>query len=235
MSANPVLARQLRWAYLGRQPYGPTWALQERLRQGLREGRQSEHLLLLEHSPVYTLGKNAKADDILADPAWLAQHGIEIQPTNRGGKVTYHGPGQLVGYPILDLRPDRCDVRRFVQDLLDVLVATLADFGVSAHRGEEQALIGVWVGEAKIASLGVHLARWITLHGFALNVTTELAHFQGIVACGLPAVKMTSLAELLEPAPPLPEVAARVAFHLARIFARELVATAPHALLAEVA
>lgn len=214
--------RTLTWAYLGRLAYPPAVALQERLGAALKEGSGGEHLLLLEHEPVFTLGRNASQEDIVADEVWRRRHGVSVHESNRGGKVTYHGPGQLVGYPIVDLKPDRRDVRRYVRDLQEVLIRTLADYGVAAVRREGQAHIGVWVEDGKIASIGVHLSRWITSHGFALNVATELEHFGGIVACGLPTVRMVSLASLLGSAPPLPDVAARVAHHFAAVFERRL-------------
>jgi len=215
--------RRLHWGYLGRRPYLPTWELQERLRREVKAGSGEEHLLLLEHDPVFTLGRNAAESDVLAASEWLAARGIEVHETNRGGQVTYHGPGQLVGYPIVDLDPDRRDVRRYVHDLQEVLIRTLADHGVEAGRREEKGFIGVWVGAEKIASIGVHLSRWVTLHGFALNVSTELEHFGGIVACGLAEVRMTSVEKLTGRAPALAEVAARAARHFGEIFERELV------------
>jgi lipoyl(octanoyl) transferase len=168
---------------------------------------------------------------VLAGPEWLRAKGVEVAECDRGGQVTYHGPGQLVGYPIVNLSPDRRDVRRYVRDLQEVLVQTLADFGVMAEGRGEQALIGVWVGEEKIASIGVHLSRWITTHGFALNVSTDLSYFTGIIPCGLHQVRTTSIERLLGMAPPLPEVAASAARHFARIFDRELVVAAPSAVL----
>lgn len=215
--------RPLHWAFLGRVPYAPVVALQERLRDDVRFGRGPEHLLLLEHSPVFTLGRNASESGILASRAWLAERGVEVHHANRGGQVTFHGPGQLVGYPIINLNPDRRDVRRFVGDLQEALVRTLAELGIAARRGEDSARVGVWVGERKIASIGVHLARWISIHGFALNVATDLDFFHGIVACGLPEVTMTSIAELAESAPPVAAVARIAARHLGEIFDRELV------------
>ncbi len=214
--------RTLRWAYLGGVPYAPIAALQEDLREEIHAGAGDEHLLLLEHDPpVYTLGRNASRADVVAGEAWRTAQGIEVHETNRGGQVTYHGPGQLVGYPILDLDPDRRDVRRYVQDIQRVLILTLADFGVEARPREGREHIGVWVGEAKIASIGVHLSRWITIHGFALNVTTDLAVFGGIVACGLPEVRMTSIEQQIGRAVPLEQVARRAAAHLLAIFDRD--------------
>ncbi len=223
--------RRVHWSFLARVPYAPTYALQERLREDVRFGRGPEHLLLLEHSPVFTLGRSASAADVTANAAWLAERGVEVQATNRGGQVTYHGPGQLVGYPILNLDPDRRDVRRYVRDLQEVLIRTLAELGLEARRREGQAYIGLWVGDAKIASIGVHLARWITIHGFALNVATDLGSFDGIVACGLPQVEMTSVEKLLgHRAPPLAEVAAIVARHFSEIYERDLVEVAADSL-----
>lgn len=219
--------RRLAWAFLGRRRWAETYELQERLRREIRAGHGGEHLLLLEHDPVFTLGRGAARDDVVATDAWLAERGVEIHETNRGGQVTYHGPGQLVGYPIIDLDPDRRDVRRYVRDLQEVLIRTLSDFGVEGRRRESKQYIGVWVDEQKIASIGVHLARWITIHGFALNVATDLDHFSGIVACGLPQVRMTSIQRLTGRAVPLPQVAARVAYHAGQVFARDLMAVDP--------
>ena len=209
--------------FLGRLDYRIATDFQHQLRDAVLGGSGDEHLLLLEHPHVYTLGRNASATDILADPEVLRRQGIEVHATNRGGQVTYHGPGQLVGYPIVDLRPDRQDVRRYVRDLQEVLIRTLADFGIAARRREGQAFIGVWVGEQKIASLGVHLKRWVTTHGFALNVTTDLGLFAGIVPCGLPSLPVASIASLTGTQPALAEVAGRCAEHFADVFDRQLV------------
>ena len=225
MSATP--ARPLHWDFLGRFPYAEALAVQHAVRDAVKRGEGPEHLLLLEHPHVYTLGRNADEGDVLAGPEWLRARGVEIAECDRGGQVTYHGPGQLVGYPIVNLSPDRRDIRRYVHDLQEVRGRTLADYGVTAEGREEQSLIGVWVGEEKISSIGVHLSRWITTHGFALNVSTDLSYFAGIIPCGLNQVRMTSVERLLGMAPALPEVAATAARHFARIFDRELVVAAP--------
>ena len=284
--------RELRWCFLGQVPYREAVALQEALRQQLRDaarheaaaaltvpagaappgaankagpasavaapaagagasagarglappaplaldvglprgGGQTEHLLLLEHPHVFTLGRNASAADVLASAEWLAQRGVEVVESDRGGQVTYHGPGQLVGYPILNLAPDRKDVRRYVRDLEEVLVRTLADDGIAAAVRPGAALVGVWVGDEKIAAIGVHLSRWITTHGFALNVATDLSLYAGIVPCGLRQEGVTSIARLLGSAPPLGAVAARLAGHFAEVFGRRLAAAAPSSL-----
>ncbi len=212
--------RELHWTFMGRVPYAPVADLQERLRRRIRFDGGAEHLLLLEHDPVYTVGRNASDDDVVAPRPWLEARGIGVHRTNRGGQVTYHGPGQLVGYPILNLSPDRRDIRRYVRDLQEVLIRTLADFGLTARRREGQDFIGVWLGDQKIASFGVHLSHWITIHGFALNVATDLDDFAGIVACGLPQVRMTSIAAATGKAPSLTEVADRIVYHLSGIFER---------------
>ncbi len=217
-----VVCRRTHWSFLGRVPYGATAALQVELREALRRGEGPERLLLLEHDPVFSLGRNATAADVLWSAEELAEHGVEVQPTDRGGQVTFHGPGQLVGYPILDLNPDRRDIRRYVRDLQEVLVRTLGDFGVAAAGGEGDR-IGVWTGTRKIASIGVHLSRWRTTHGFALNVAPDLALFGGIVACGMPSVEMTSIARECGASPALEEVAARVREHFGAVFERDLV------------
>lgn len=214
--------RTVRWGFLGRVSYLEAEALQERARAAVRAGTGPEHLLLLEHPHVFTLGRNADGADVLASRGWLEAQEVEVHDCDRGGQVTYHGPGQLVGYPVVDLDPDRRDLRRYVRDLQEVLIATLGDFGVAARRREGRDAIGVWVGECKIASLGVHVKRWITTHGFALNVATDLSYFARIVPCGLHGVEMASIATLTGEAPPLVEVAARVARHFARVFDREL-------------
>lgn len=214
--------RRTSWSFLGRVPYAATAALQVEVREALRRGEGPERLLLLEHEPVFSLGRNATVADVLWSASELAEHGVEVQPTDRGGQVTFHGPGQLVGYPILDLNPDRRDIRRYVRDLQEVLVRTLADFGVAATGGEGER-IGVWTGARKIASIGVHLSRWRTTHGFALNVAPDLGLFGGIVACGMPSVEMTSIVRESGRSPTLEEVAARVREHFGAVFERDLV------------
>ncbi len=211
-------ARPLKWAFLGRLSYGEGVALQERVRAAVQAGSEVDHLLMLEHSPVYTLGRSARRDDLLLDDVARQNLGIDVEESDRGGQVTYHGPGQLVGYPILNLNPDRRDVRRYVRHLQTVLVRTLASYGIEGRGGAETAEIGVWVGSAKIASIGIHLSRWVTTHGFALNVATDLAHFDGIVPCGLESVRMTSIALEKGISPGLEDVARVCAREFAAVF-----------------
>lgn len=216
--------RPLAVSWLGSVPYGRALEIQLQAREALRRSAGPERLLLLEHLHVYTLGRNAGAGDVLAPAEWLRARGVEVRECDRGGQVTYHGPGQLVGYPILDLSPDRRDVRRYVRDLEEVLIRTLADYGLTAGRRGGGAMTGVWVEESKVASIGVHISRWLTTHGFALNVTTDLTYFQGIVACGLQGVRMASIESLSGRRPAVCEVAAVAARHFAQVFERVAVA-----------
>jgi lipoyl(octanoyl) transferase len=221
-----MVPRRVEWCFLGRVPYDRAVRWQAEARAALRAGKGPERLLLLEHPPVYTLGRNAAAADIVADRAWLAGHGIDVHESDRGGQATYHGPGQLVGYPIVDLSPDRRDVRRYVRDLCEAIVRTLADLGVAAEA-RPTPFVGVWVGEAKIASIGVHLSRWITTHGFALNLTTDLAHFGGLVPCGVPGLALTSVERLTGARHDVAAVGELFVGHFAAVFDRRLESGAP--------
>ena len=178
---------------LGLVPYGEALKLQRDLVEDRRAGRIPDLLVLLQHPPVITLGVKGDGGraNVLASPQRLAELGIDVSETGRGGDVTYHGPGQIVGYPILDLKPDRCDVHRYVRDLEDVMIRVCADYGVNA--GRIAGLTGAWVGTEKIGAIGVRISRWITSHGFAFNVTTNLADFQLIVPCGISDRGVTSL------------------------------------------
>jgi lipoyl(octanoyl) transferase len=206
--------------FLGRVGYAEATALQESLARGLKDGVEGEHLLLLEHPPVITLGRNARREDVLFDAARLGAPGMSVERTNRGGQVTYHGPGQLVGYPILNLSPDRRDVGRYLRDLEEVLIRTLGRFGVAAGRA--YGLTGVWAGEEKIASIGVHLSRWVTTHGFALNVSTDLSHFALIVPCGIRTRGVTSMERILRRRVGLEEVAAALVPEFGTVFGRSM-------------
>ena len=186
---------------LGLVAYDEGLALQQQLVEDRRAGRIGDTLLLLQHPPVITLGVRAKATtaNVIASPEALAHEGIAVVETGRGGDVTYHGPGQLVGYPILDLRPDRQDVHLYVRDLEEKIIAAIKPFGIAG--GRVVGLTGVWVGpsgrEEKIAAIGVRISRWITSHGFALNVSPDLRHFGLIVPCGIADRGVTSMAKVL--------------------------------------
>ncbi len=209
---------EARW--LGQVSYSDGLALQEQAVEGLRSDTGPEQLLLLEHPHVFTLGRGADSAHILAGNEQLQSRSIEVHETGRGGDVTYHGPGQLVGYPIINLKPDRCDVHRYVRDLEEVLIRTIADFGVTGTR--ITGLTGVWVGNEKIAAIGVRIARWITSHGFALNVATDLNYFQMIVPCGISDKGVTSLSKLVGRSIDIQNVAQRAATHFGEVFSREM-------------
>jgi len=210
---------EARW--LGLINYSDGLRLQERAVERLRAGEGPEQLLLLEHPHVFTLGRGADSSNILADQEQLQSHSIEVHETGRGGDVTYHGPGQLVGYPIINLKPDRQDVHRYVRDLEEVLIKTIRDFGVTGER--IKGLTGVWVGNEKIAAIGVRIARWITSHGFALNVTTDLNYFQMIVPCGITDKGVTSLSRLLGRQVEMKEVARSFAERFGEVFDRRII------------
>jgi lipoyl(octanoyl) transferase len=185
--------RELEIRRLGSVPYAAAVDMQRALVEERRAGRVPDLLLLLEHPHVITLGVKADAarSHLIATPEVLAGRRVEVHESGRGGDITYHGPGQLVGYPILDLRPDRCDVHKYVRDLEEVMIRTAGDFGLQGRR--IQGLSGAWLGADKVGAIGVRISRWITSHGFALNVTTDLEFFKLIVPCGIESGGVTSL------------------------------------------
>jgi lipoyl(octanoyl) transferase len=215
---------------LGRVEYEDGLALMRIAADAVRAGDPppTDHLFLLEHPPVLTLGRGAGRANIVAAPAWLARQGFEIHETDRGGDVTYHGPGQIVGYPVADLS-DRPDVKRYVAALEEAMIRTCADFGVEAGRHAEHR--GAWVGARKIGAVGVHLSRWITSHGLAFNRATDLSHFQAIVPCGIadPRLGVTSLEVELRargrPVPAAAEVEERLGSHVAEALGRQAAAS----------
>jgi lipoyl(octanoyl) transferase len=182
---------------LGNVAYAEALALQRALVEDRRAGRIGDVLLLVEHPHVLTLGVRGDGgrSHILASAETLALRGIEVHETGRGGDITYHGPGQIVGYPIVDLQPDRCDVHRYIRDLEEVLIRAVGELGVEATR--VPGLTGVWVGREKVAAIGVRISRWVTSHGFALNVDSDVEYFNLIVPCGIPDRGVTSLGRLL--------------------------------------
>jgi len=213
---RPLIVRRL-----GLVPYGDALPMQRALVEERRAGRVPDLLLLLQHPAVITLGVKGDGgrSNIVATPSRLGELGIETSETGRGGDVTYHGPGQIVGYPILDLRPDRCDVHRYVRDLEEVMIRVAADYGVTA--GRVAGLTGAWVGNEKIGAIGVRISRWITSHGFAFNVSTNLEHFQLIVPCGIAGRGVTSLEKATARRIPLGDVEDRVVARFAEVFERE--------------
>jgi lipoyl(octanoyl) transferase len=196
---------------LGIVDYQAALDLQKDLVEQRKQGLIPDQLLLLEHPHVITLGSrnHNSRSNVLETPESLARQGVALFETGRGGDVTYHGPGQLVGYPILELPKDRRDVHRYVRDLEEVLIQTVSDFGVAASR--IRGLTGIWVGDEKLAAIGVRISRWVTSHGFALNVSTDLSRFGLIVPCGITGKGVTSLERLLGRQVPMDEVATAVA------------------------
>ncbi|HEX8619951.1 MAG TPA: lipoyl(octanoyl) transferase LipB [Thermoanaerobaculia bacterium] len=195
------------------------------LQQKLVELRQSDaiedQLLLLEHPPVITLGRGGKHDNLLASPDVLQTHGVRFFETTRGGDITYHGPGQIVGYPILHLGENNRDIRKYVWKLEEVLIRTVAEYGITAERVDGKR--GIWVGNDKIAAIGVRIARWVTSHGWALNVATNLEHFRLITPCGLQGTGVTSIERETGRSASIDEVREVLAKHFADIFERDLV------------
>ena len=218
--------KQLEVRSLGTVGYCDALTLQHTLVEERRHGRVSDLLLLLEHPHVITRGSGAREsnDHVLVDRSTLDAEAIDIVDTGRGGDVTYHGPGQLIGYPILDLKPDRCDVRRYVRDLEEVMIRTAAAFGIVA--GRVNGLTGVWVGEAKLGAIGVRISRWITSHGFAFNVSPDLSRFEMIVPCGIVDKGVTSLSALLEQELVPADVEAAVVTSFSEVFDRAVCTTA---------
>lgn len=222
--SSAVSLKDMRWLEvrrLGRMSYGDALALQRVLVEERKADRVGDLLLFVEHPPVITLGVKGDGgrSHILASPDELASRGIEVFETGRGGDVTYHGPGQLVGYPIINLKPDRCDVHKYVRDLEEVLIGTAGTFGVAA--GRIAGLTGVWVGQEKLAAIGIRISRWVTSHGFAFNVTTDLRDFRLIVPCGIGDRGVTSL-EKLGVRTSIDEVSDRCALQFARVFGRSI-------------
>ena len=206
------------WQNLGRMDYDAAWRLQldhvERVKAG-----GADRLLFVEHPHAVTFGRNGHAENLLVSRQRLTELGVAYHETDRGGDVTYHGPGQIVGYPILDLKRWKRDVGAYMRALEEVLILTLADYGLEGERAK--GATGVWVGGAKVAAIGVHISRWVSSHGFALNVTTDLAYFGYIVPCGL-AKPVTSLETLLGRAPERQEIQAALSRRFGEVFHREM-------------
>jgi lipoyl(octanoyl) transferase len=204
---------------VGRVEYGAALQLQKETELAVKDGQQPDTLLLLEHPHTLTLGRRGEPAGILMSPELLAARGVTVFETNRGGKITYHGLGQVVGYPVISLKPDREDVHRYVRDLEEVLIRTLADFEIKAFRLE--GFTGVHTARGKVAAIGVHIARWVTTHGFALNVNTDLSFFNLIIACE--GEQVTSMEDLLGHDVNMSKVEDRLAVRFAEVFEMEAI------------
>jgi len=209
--------------HLGIVPYSAADDLQRALVEERRAGHVPDLLLLLEHPHVITMGVklDAARSHLVATPELLAQRRVEVRESGRGGDITYHGPGQLVGYPILDLRPDRCDVHKYVRDLEEVMIRAAADFGLAAHRVE--GLTGAWLGADKLGAIGVRISRWITSHGFAFNVMTDLDYFKLIVPCGITSGGVTSVSRAVGRPVGMEEASAAIVARFCEVFERRVV------------
>ena len=205
---------------LGQVPYAEAWELQKQLAAQRAAGGIPDTLLLLEHPHAYTLGRNAKRQHLLVSPEQLAELGAQTFETDRGGDITYHGPGQLVGYPIFDLTKHRKDIAWFMRSIEEVFIGVAADYGIRA--GRLAGVPGVWVGNEKLVAVGVHISRWVTSHGFAFNVNTDLGYFKWIVPCGLRDKGVTSLEKLTGHRIVMEEAVTRTTEHFARVFGLEM-------------
>jgi lipoyl(octanoyl) transferase len=201
-------------------PYGDALAMQRALAEERKAGHVPDLLLLLQHPPVITLGVKGDGgrSNVIASAEHLATLGVELHETGRGGDVTYHGPGQIVGYPIIDLKPDRQDVHKYVRDIEDVMIRVCADYGLTA--GRIPGLTGTWIGDEKIGAIGIRISKWVTSHGFAFNVATDLGQFQLIVPCGIADRGVTSLRKATGRDIPVSEVEDRFVTHFAAVFDR---------------
>jgi lipoyl(octanoyl) transferase len=193
--------------------------LQERYAADVARGQGSEKFILLQHPHVITLGRGFHQENLLFTKEWLQEQGVAVEESGRGGDVTYHGPGQVVGYPILNIS-NQPDLHLYLRNLEQLMIDSLADFGVEAHR--EPGMTGAWVGSEKIGAIGVRVSRWVTSHGFALNVNTDLKYFEFIVPCGIRQHGVTSLSKILGRRIELPDVHASLIKHFERIFQRRI-------------
>ncbi len=205
---------------LQKKDYKEVWDMQREIHGKRLDGKIHDTLILVEHNPVITMGKSGKEKNLLIPYRLLKAKGIDFYNIERGGDVTYHGPGQLVGYPIFNIRDGLAGIKPFIQKLEDVIIATLAEFSITAETKEK--MIGVWTDKGKICAIGIAVKRWISYHGFALNVNTDLSHFDLIVPCGLKNVRMTSMQEIMGRMIPMADVKNSVAKNFGKFFNKEI-------------
>jgi lipoyl(octanoyl) transferase len=217
---SPIVSRICELLLWGIVPYSHAIVLQESYVNAVAGGQEPEKFLLLEHSPVITLGRGFHRENLLFSEEWLAERGVSVEESGRGGDVTYHGPGQVVGYPILNIS-DRPDLHLYLRNLEELMIRTVGDFGIPA--GQKQGMTGIWVEHEKIGAIGVRVSRWITSHGFALNVNTDLSYFEFIVPCGIREHGVTSMQKLLGREIALTDVHESLVRHFEEIFRRKLI------------
>ena len=205
---------------LDRKDYKETWDLQRAIHEKRVNNRVPNTLILVEHSPVITMGKSGQQDNVLFPVHLLAEKGVDFYHIERGGDATYHGPGQLVGYPIFNVRDGLAGIKPFISKIEESIIATLADFGIKAEKREK--MIGVWTEKGKICSVGVAVKRWVSFHGFALNVNTDLAYFNLIVPCGLKNVEMTSMQQILGREISMDEVKKSIIIKFGKVFNQDI-------------
>ncbi|MFC1988719.1 lipoyl(octanoyl) transferase LipB [Chloroflexota bacterium] len=216
VNSVPVVSRVLNVYHLGEVEYSESYQLQQRLLDSRLDGKIQDTLLLLQHPPVVTIGKSGKLENIIVSPAELVKQGISLIFTDRGGDVTYHGPGQLVVYPIIDLRERGKDIHRYINDLEEVIIRTVSDFSIDAGRDDDHA--GVWVNNEELASIGIRIRKWITMHGLALNIKPRLEHFSLINPCGFRDRTATSVSKLLSKDIPTEAIVQRLITHFSEVF-----------------
>jgi lipoate-protein ligase B len=214
---------------LGRTKYADAWELQKQIFSARHNRRISDVLLLTEHDHVYTLGKAADGNHLLAREEELLKKGVDVFWIDRGGDITYHGPGQIVGYPIIDLNQQYNDIHRYLRDIEEVIIRTLREYGIVA--GREPDYTGVWVKDEKIAAIGVKVSKWITMHGFAFNINTDLSYFERIIPCGIFHKGVTRLQDLLQTSVALEDVQQKLITHFASLFHWEVRQISPEELI----
>ena len=213
--------RQIVSIDLGSVPFETALKIQHQLMDGKKNGMEEDYLLTLEHPHTYTIGATGSLENLLVDEEYLKFNGIELQHIRRGGDITYHGPGQLVAYPILNLNNYYKDLHRYLRDLEEVLISTVKQFGIAA--GRKSGLTGIWVGDEKLASIGIKMSKWITMHGTALNVSTDLSYFDNIIPCGVRDKSVTSMSKILGKSLEVKEVSHVYVRSFSRVFGSEIV------------